>query len=425
LLLREFSRIRSSSLACNAGWLFVGQSAGVVLQALYFIMLARFLGAAEYGVYTGAFAFSGLVAQYASLGSGTLLLRYVSKDNARFALFWGNVLLSTFACGFILILALHVLASWALNPASARLVFLAAISNCLLAPLAEQAARVFQCFDKMTITALLNLLTNLVRTLTVFAMLWNMHHATAWQWAAASTAVSGMASALAIAMVVHSFGMPRFSIRLFLKHGLEGLGYSFASSTVSVYNDFDKTMLSHFGMNAANGVYTMAYRVIDVVTIPIYSIREAALPRLFTHGYEGIAEAKRLAFRLLKRILPLAGLIASGIFLLSGLIPRLLGSGFAESTLALRWLCVIPVFRCFHILIGSVLTGAGLQGYRTVAQLTVAILNIGLNIWAIPRFGWIGAAWASLAADGTLCLLTWAVLQIATARTISCERELV
>jgi len=50
-------------------------------------------------------------------------------------------------------------------------------------------------------------------------------------------------------------------------HGWEGIGYSFASSTTSIYNDIDKTMLSHYGMNFANGVYTMAYRIIDIATM--------------------------------------------------------------------------------------------------------------------------------------------------------------
>jgi O-antigen/teichoic acid export membrane protein len=37
---------------------------------------------------------------------------------------------------------------------------------------------------------------------------------------------------------------------------------------------------------------------------------------------------------------------------------------------------------------------------RSLASLLIAaaVLNVGLNLWAIPRYGAIGAAWASLAA---------------------------
>jgi O-antigen/teichoic acid export membrane protein len=418
----EWTRITKSLVARNAGWMFVGQGTGVVLQGACFIMLARLLGAAEYGVFIGAFAFTGLVSQYSSLGSGTVLLRYVSEDRKTFPFYWGNILVSTAVMGAILVAALCCLAPYLLNADSAALVFLAGISNCLFATLTEQSGRVFQCFQKMRATATLNLLTNLMRVLAVSGMLWKLHHATAREWAVASTAVSACASGIAVGTVWMSFRGPRFALGVFTKRGLEGFGYSFASSTVSVYNDVDKTMLSHYGMNTANGIYSMAYRVVEMATIPIYSIREAALPRLFQHGRAGIADASVLSYRLLKRALPLSFLVAVATFLAAPLIPRLIGSGFTESVVALRWLCVIPVFRCVHIMIGSVLTGAGFQTYRTIAQVTAAVLNLGINLWAIPRFGWLGAAWASLVTDGALCILTWAILHMLLLRAGLCDK---
>jgi O-antigen/teichoic acid export membrane protein len=421
---REANRLRSSLLVRNAGWMLVGQGTGVLLQLIYFVMLARLLGAIQYGIYVGAFAFTSLVAQYSPLGSGTILLRYVSKDRQSFAPYWGNVLLSTLGVSAALIVILRLLAPRLLNPSSAGLVVLAATSNCLFAPLTEQSARVFQCFEKMRVTAILNLLTNLVRTLAVAGMFWRMHHATAWQWTVASTVVSGMAAVAAVALVIRSFGMPHFMPRLLLKHGAEGVGYSFASSTMSIYNDVDKTMLSHFGMNAANGIYSMAYRVVDMATIPIYSIREAALPCLFKNGRAGIADSRVLSYRLLRRAFPFSVLLAMSMWLGAPWIPKLVGHGFAESVSALRWLCLIPVFRCVHIMIGSVLTGAGLQSYRTVAQVTAAALNVVLNLWAIPRLGWMGAAWASLVTDGTLCVLTWCMLQVLGSRMSKMEGQL-
>jgi O-antigen/teichoic acid export membrane protein len=406
----DLIRLGSSVMVRNAGWMLVGQGAGVLLQAVYFIVLARLLGAAQYGIFVGAFAFTGLVAQYSSLGAGTVLLRYVRGERKAFAEYWGNILISVFCMSALLISGLSFFAPRVLNPSSASLVVLAAVANCLCGPLTEQTARVFQCFEKMHVTAVLNLLTNLMRLIAVLVLFWSAHHATAWQWTMVSTGVSAIAAVIAVGTVIVCFGRPRFVPRLFLKHGLEGFGYSFASSTMSVYNDVDKTMLSHYGMSVANGIYSMAYRVVDIGTIPIYSVREAVLPRLFQHGRAGIRDATIFSYRLLKRALPLSLLIALGMFLAAPLIPWFAGAGFRESVLALRWLCLIPVFRCFHLTIGNVLTGAGLQNYRTVAQLTAAVLNFGLNLWAIPRFGWMGAAWTSLITDGALCVLTWGIL---------------
>lgn len=411
-LLQEWERVRQSALARNAGWMMAGQGSGFILQAIYFVVLARLLGAVQYGIFAGAFAFTNLVSQYSALGTGTLLLRYVSGDRKRFAAYWGNVLLVTSGVGSLLVLILHFVAPHALNPASAELVLLAGIANCLCAQLTTETGRVFQTFEKMRITALLNLLTNLLRTVIASAMLLSLHHASAWQWAVASVSVSALSAGVAIVMATLHFGWPQLAPRLFFEHGIEGLGYSFASSTASVYNDIDKTMLSHYNMNLATGIYTMAYRVIDIATIPILALRDAALPRLFQRGTHGLASAAQLSYRLLKRALPVSLLVSLMLFVTAPLIPHLVGKGFAESVSALRWLCLIPVFRSVHQMTGSALLGAGLQWHRTSAQIAAAALNFGLNLYLIPHFGWRGAAWASLAADGALGAMNWAILRL-------------
>jgi O-antigen/teichoic acid export membrane protein len=411
-LFKEWQQLHQSSLARNASWLLAGQGTGVLLQALYFVVLARLLGAVKYGIFAGAFAFTGIVATYSTLGTGTVLLRYVTGNYKQFAVYWGNLLLVTAVLGSSLIVVLHIIAPHLLNPASAALVLLAAIANCFCAQLTVETSRVFQAFEQMRTVAALSLLTNLMRTLTAMGMLIILHRATAWQWAVASTAVSAFAAIFAIVIVTKCFGFPHFKPHLFVKHGLEGFGYSFASSTASVYNDIDKTMLSHYGMNMANGIYTMAYRVIDIATMPIYSIREAAAPQFFQRGRSGLKPVAELSRRLLKRAFPVSLLAAVVLFVAAPIITLIAGNGFAESVTALRWLCLIPVFRSVHNFTGSALMGAGLQTYRTVGQLIAASLNFGLNLYLIPHYGWLGAAWSSLATDAALGGLNWGMLYI-------------
>jgi O-antigen/teichoic acid export membrane protein len=62
-------------LAQNAGWSFLGQMMSTILQAGYFVIIARLLGSTNYGIYTAAFALVAIVSQYSSLGSGFVFLR--------------------------------------------------------------------------------------------------------------------------------------------------------------------------------------------------------------------------------------------------------------------------------------------------------------------------------------------------------------
>jgi O-antigen/teichoic acid export membrane protein len=258
----------------------------------------------------------------------------------------------------------------------------------------------------------LNLLTNFVRTMAAGTMIIVMHHATAWQWSVVSLCVSIIAAGTPVVLISARYGRPRFTPRLFARHALEGTGYAFAWSTASVYNDLDKTMLSHYGMNLANGIYTTAYRIIDMATMPLFAMRDAAMPRFFQLGRSGLSDSSGLSLRILKRALPISACAAAVIFLGAPLLPHVVGHGFAEAVVALRWLCFIPILRSVHQMSGCALTGAGLQRYRTAAQFTSALFNFGLNIWMIPTYGWRGAAWSSLMTDGALACINWALMKV-------------
>jgi O-antigen/teichoic acid export membrane protein len=381
----ELQRIRSSLLARNAAWITVGQGLGFVLQAVYFILLARLLGTREYGIYAGAFALASMLSAYSTLGTGTLLVRYVSSNARLFSVYWGNVLLTTSVTSFAVVGILYVIAKHFLDPASASIVILCGVANCFCAQLSTCAGQVFQTFEKLRVTATLNLLTNFLRFIAAATLLVALHRATARQWAIASTAVSLIAAVIAVLTVTVKYGPPKFRPKLLFSRAAEGLGYSFATSTTTAYNDLDKAMLSHYGMHVANGIYTMAYRVVDIATVPILSIRDAAIPRFFREGAKGLKPAASLASRLLKRAVLVALLSTVVLFVAAPLIPHIVGMGFAQSTSALRWLCLIPLFRSVHQITGSALLGAGLQKYRTASQVTAAIASLGLNVLLIPR----------------------------------------
>jgi len=237
-----------------------------------------------------------------------------------------------------------------------------------------------------------------------------LHRATASQWAWTSAFIALVVSVLAISVVTVRFGRPRVHPGLMISGIGEGLLYSMSGSTASAYNDLDKTLLSHYRMNVANGLYTTAYRIIDVAAIPISSLESASLPRFFERAKDGVSGAVSFAWRVLGRAAVVGAVAGIAAFLCAPLLPILLGPSFAQSAIALRWLCLIPLFRSVHQITGAALTGTGHQKYRTGAQIAVALLNLGLNLVLIPSHGWLGAAWASLITDGMLGVLCFSTL---------------
>ncbi len=406
----QIRRIKSSALARNAGWIFAGQGLSFVIQASYFVVLARLLGPAQYGVLAAAFALVSIVSQYSTMGSGLLFLRYVCPDYSRFREYWGNILLSTAALSAVLVLALLWGGRWLVGSASASVLVLLAIGECLCGQLTTCISQIFQAFEKMRVTATLSLLTNFLRLLLATGMLIVLHHATAWDWAIASVAVSIVAAVTAFVTVTIRFGWPKFVPALFVKRLGEGFVFAVSGSTTSAYNDVDKVMLGHYGMTVANGIYSIAYRVINICTMPIMSIYGAAFPRFFREGVNGARTTEPFARRLLTRTFVLGILGAVGMFVLAPVIPYVVGKGFSQSVAALRWLCLIPAFRSLHVGAGDAMSGAGYQKYRLASQAVAAGANFCMNLYLIPHYSWVGAAWASLLTDGGLAAMSWTVL---------------
>lgn len=405
-------RVASSSLLRDAGWMMAGQCLGYILQAVYFVVVARLLGITEYGVFVGAFAFVNLVGRYSTVGTGSVFLRYVSINKSLFANYWGNMLLMTALGGTVMTIVLHLVGVRFLNTASAALVWMAAIANCFGMQVMMCAAQIFQTMGRMKVTALLNLLTNFLRTVAATVMLLILHHATARQWTYASTVISILGAAIAVGTVVYHFHGPSVSLTLLRTRVVEGFEFAFASSTTSAYNDLDKAMLSHYGMNAANGLYTLAYRAVDIATMPIVSLRDAAMPKLYRLGAESLPATAKFAKGLWRRSFPVALAMSACMFLCAPVVPLIAGHEFIGVVAALRWLCLIPVFRSVHEITGSALTGAGLQRYRTATQFAAVMLNCSLNLWLIPSYGWRGAASASLITDALLGVMNWTALEL-------------
>jgi O-antigen/teichoic acid export membrane protein len=207
-------------------------------------------------------------------------------------------------------------------------------------------------------------------------------------------------------MVTVKFGLPTWK-RPTWTNISEGLSFSVSSSSISVYNDIDKAVLAHLGQTTAAGVYSAAYRIIDVASTPIYSIYSAAFPQFFREGAKSVRAARDFSIGLLKKTVLYSVAAALLMYFGAPFLPYILGKSFAASTGALRWLCLLPLIRCFHYAAGTTITGSVSQWYRTAQQVTAALLNLGLCAWLIPKFSWPGAAAASLLTDGALAVMNW------------------
>ena len=417
---RTIAKLRSflpeRALATGAAWMLGAQGIRLLAQVVYFVLLARRLGAAGYGAFAGALGAISLMVPFAGMGAGSFLIRGVTRGEHTPAHWWGRAVLTVVRGGAALALGVIAL-GWLLLHDRIPFWFLVGVtvSDIMLLPLIEVSGQAFQALDRLDRTALIWVVWSVLKV-SAAVILTLVPGGGLPLWAILYPLSTGCAALIAAMAVTRRVGWPPHPASFGRTELREGLMFSLSGSARSVYDDIDKAMLARFGSLGVTGIYGAAYRIIDVAFLPVRSLVFAAYPRFFARGAAGVRAVVALA----KSLVPMAAAycLAAGaaLFLLAPLVPLVLGRSYAGVADAIRWLALLPTLRAVHYFAADALTGAGHQELRTAAQIGVAAFNIALNLILIPAYSWVGAAWASLASDGALAVSLWSILIVLARR---------
>jgi O-antigen/teichoic acid export membrane protein len=402
------SRYWKSTLARNTGWMFLGQGLRLLIQAGYFVIIARSLGVQEYGAFAAVTAMVAIFSPFVGLGCGNLIIKNVSRNKELLDECFGNGMLMTLATGLLGIGAVISICRWVL-PASipVLVILMVALADLVCYRMIILVASAFQSVERLDKTAQFNVLVSGARFLGIAVTVLVVHHPTAELWSIVYTGTSAVATVISLIYVRGLVRSIKVTPRRIKEELLEGLYFSGSMSAMTIYNDVDKTMLARLSTLGANGIYSAAYRLIDVSFIPVSSVLYAAYAGYFRHGEGNAQAAYEYAMRLLPRPIGYSLLAFAGLLLGAPIIPKILGAEYLRTVEALRWLAILPLFKTIHYFFADALSGVGYQGLRMCLQIVVAVFNVLLNLWVIPAYSWRGAAWSSLASDGLLALIMW------------------
>lgn len=386
------------------------------IQGVTFVLVARVLGTTGFGAFAAALALVSVLAPFAALGAGNMLVMHLARRPAAFARCWGSVLVTVPLAG-VPLTALAVGGGALLLPrVPLTLVLALALAELFFARLAELCSQAFQGLERMRPTALVGVLPAMFRLGAAAAFVAIAGARGPVTWGVSYLAASALAAVLALIVVTLSLGRPRVDRTLVHENLRQGTWFAFAQSSANIYTDIDKTLLARLGSLPAAGIYAVAYRATAFAFVPVTGLLAAAYARFFRRGEEGIRGSRRLAGELMP-FACLYGLAAGiGLFAIAPALPHLFGRSFSEATGVVRWLAPLPLIQAVFYLGGDALTGAGYQRSRTALQAVAAVLNVGLCFWLIPTYSWRGAAWATLGSLGFLAFAMWAAVFVISTR---------
>ncbi|MCC0177341.1 oligosaccharide flippase family protein [Waterburya agarophytonicola K14] len=400
-----------SGLAQDASWMLISKLFNVIMQAGYFIIVARLLGKENYGSFIVITASASIIFPFIALGSEHVLVKNVATNRASFSMYWGNTLVLLISGGALLTVALLFFSPLIFPQNITWLTtLLILLSDLICLGLLDISYKALVAASMVKKTAQLGILSTCGKLLAALSLSTFFAQPSITTWGYLYFTSSAITAAIAILVVNKMVATPRPVFSELKSNIGQGLYFSISASANNINAGLDKSMLGKLSNVASAGIYGSAYRFIDVGNVPLLALFGASYKRFFQHGASGIKGSFNFAKRLLPMLVFYAIASLIGYWLLAPFIPTILGEEYREAIGALLWLSPLPAIAAFQYLAADTLTGSGHQKARSMVQLGAAVLNIILNIWLIPQFSWKGAAWATLISDSIRLVSLWLIV---------------
>ena len=209
--------------------------------------------------------------------------------------------------------------------------------------------------------------------------------------------------ALMVRHLKFSFSLP--ALRSMLRFSVPLVPGNLASL---VMTSADRYFLQHYSTTAEVGLYSLGYKIGLVMNLIVQAVQLAWPAQMFEIMKDPDAEKK--FSRILTIYIAGAGFISLGFSILAPeiLVVMTTPGYYSAST-------VVPLILLSYLFYGvRFMTNMGLVRenrlqYASMVIVGTALLNLGLNYWLIPRYGILGAAWATLISYSVLLIAHMAV----------------
>ncbi len=382
-------------VAKNTGVVIAGKSISVLIALITVILLTRYLGAHNFGIYSFIFAYLGFFVIITDLGMSQILIREISRDRAKADRLIGNaiimrIILSLFALG----LACLIISFLQYSFNTKLLVYVASLN--LLLSFRMIYGLIFEVNLRMGYPYMVGIFSKLLR-LALFLCLIFLKAPILW------FIIAGIINILPeIFLIRHlsrRFVRPRFEINLEMWRYLFKESWPLALTTafIMIYTRIDQLMLFQMKGAQAVGYYSAAVRLPETLVIFPSAFMTSVFPlmsRYFKTSRQSLTQAYTLSFRyMLMLIIP----IATGTTLLSRpIISLIYGESFLPSVSALSILIWSEIFVFYALIHYEILISVNKQRVYLLFAGTGAVVNVILNLILIPRYGIVGASIATL-----------------------------
>lgn len=392
----------------NTSWLFGEKILRMVVGLFVGIWVARYLGPEQFGLFSYAQSFVGLFTAIATLGLDGIVVRELVKDESRRDELIGTAFYLKLIGAIAVLIVLAVAIQFTSNDQYTNiLVFIIA------------SATIFQAFNVVDMyfqakvlskyVVFANIISLFISSIVKIVLILNDAPLIAFAWATLFDSV------------VLALGFIYFYLKNNSKFKFQNLKFTKATAVallkdswplilsgivVSIYMKIDQVMIKEMLDNEAVGQYAAAVRISEAW----YFIPAVIASSLFPAIISSKKQSEELYYARLQKLYDL--MVWFGILLVLPLwffsdliILTLFGEPFANAIDVFE----VTIFILILIFISSVhgkwLLSEGLQRYSLFYSIMGVISNVVANLYFIPKYGIVGAAYGTVLAQTVPYLL--------------------
>jgi O-antigen/teichoic acid export membrane protein len=386
----------------NSVWLLIGRGYQMFIALLVGVWVARYLGPKEYGLLSYCMSFVGLFSFLSILGLDSIIIKEISARRFDPAEVMGTALTLKLMGGGIAI-ALASLVGLYFEGAGRNtvLIFICSLSFLF------QAGQLTSLYFESSVKQRYITIGYVIQLSLMAAVRWFLIYSEA------SVLLFGICFVLdAVVFTVVEDGFYRkvtgrklywcFNRKMAVELFRQSWPLLISSIAILIYQRINQVMLKNICTEESVGYFAAAERITQIGFFFPALLSRSFMPALISaKGISGVLYQKRV--QSLFDLLTWSGIaIAAVLALLAPWLVRFLyGEEYLQAVPVLRVSAWTGVFIALGTSSGVWIVVEGLQKYAPMRNIAGAIINVALNFLFIPRWGALGAAYATLIAYST------------------------
>lgn len=401
----------AKTTAKNVFFLSLADIVSKIIGLFYLVIIARYLGAANYGILMFSAAFVEICNIGLDLGLSTILIREVAKDEGRMNKYANNIISIKIILAICTAVIVGIILYFASYGRETNIIIIVLLTTTVISSLTSVFSSVFQAFNKMQFVAIGKILVSLIP----------------FSGALILVKIKGSVIGFSYLYLIASlmlFAISLFFYRKYLKGKISlyfetkfwkeilklALPFTLSIIFVTVYYRVGSIMLKMYRSYEEVGYYNAAYNFIFSINFIPTIIISAIFPimsKLHVESKELLISMFRYSFKFLVMLaIPLGigtTLIADKIIVL------IYGSGFTNAILCLKILIWSLVLMFLNIIFSNLLNVINKQKVVAVTTFITVLFNVVVNIYAIPKYGIIGASVVNVLSEFLVLLIIFII----------------